>query len=191
VLVAVVFAGLFFAAPDFSIHLNGLGIQQEVTLLQVSAVAPLVIAYLILHACYLGGHQLRLSEECRVIDTELRKFGCETSYSTLERFRADLEKNPTRMHVLLSRVAYHVTYLARDGFIVTSTIFAFVGAAYVALTAYESVRRGHPHAAIGFYIYLGIAILGAMIAPIVLWHARRTKKKALDVYLSIGPQSGS
>lgn len=181
--ITLAFIAIFFAAPDFKISLIKLGIDQELTLLQLSAIAPLIIAYLVLHACHVGVTRLRLIHECKVIEVELERFGCETSYSLFREYGKECQGAKQLYHDLVSTKAFFAVYSLHDFFIFISVFLAFIGATYVAAKAYTSVASENIYAAIGFTAYLVIAILAAIFAVLALRYARIKKDEFLDDYL--------
>ena len=84
---AVAFIAVYFAAPDFKISLARLGLEQEITALQLSALAPVLIAYLVVHTCIVSCNRIRLTHECMLIAHELRRFGCHTNYCVTKRYQ--------------------------------------------------------------------------------------------------------
>lgn len=183
IIVAMTFVAVFFAAPDFKITLNWLGINQEFTLLQFSAIAPLLIAYLILHASHLAATRLRLIHECKAIELELERFGAKTSYSLLRDYRKKCMAKKGLFQDLVSTSSYKAVYSMYDVFLAISVVFVFVGSVYEGLKAYTSIYNQHPHAAIGFMIYLFLSIITSLVAPVAMRYARARKDKFMDEYV--------
>jgi hypothetical protein len=173
------FIAYIFAAPDFTIPVEGI----TITARQIAALFPLLIAYLILYACHTGATHLRLRYECRLLDAELQKFGCPTADTISQRLRHECSPPQPSIFVFLSTSAYNIVYWIHDVFFAASVLVALTGSAYIAVGIYRDLANVNFPIAVIVIAYLALAATAAVAAPLALRYARRTRQLALDAYL--------
>lgn len=181
---AVFFVGLLFTARDFHLNLSLFGIAHELTFLELSAIAPLLLTYLVVHATHLAATNLRLDQQCRVIDLELRRFGGETSYGALRRFKRDCEQEPAKWEKLVAWKLYHGLFWIHDFFLAVSVLLAFAGCWYIVGQSAPELNRLQPGMAVTLLGYIGLTTLIAVASPIIFLYVRKKKDKVLEEYLA-------
>lgn len=181
VIVAIFYIAIFFSAPEFKISLTAVGIQQEFTLLQIGAVAPLLIAYLILHACHLSTSRLRLIHECKVLEVELRKFGMPTSYGLLDKWGEAFSRNNATHRFTFAKLAYYLVYTAGNSFIAAAVVLSFGITVYMAIKSYSTIYGTYPHMAFAFGFFLLLSALAVVMGvAATLFHSHYAKRAFKD-----------
>jgi len=169
-----------FAGPDFTVAVQGISITAR----QIAALIPLVIAYLVVYACHTGATHLRVRYECQLLDAELQKFGLPTSHSIIRRLRSQCTPTNPSIGTFLSTLAYNTVYGIHDVFFAASVGVALWGSYYVAVGIYGDLARLNMPLAIAVIAYLALAGLAAVLAPAFLRYARRTRQRALDLFVA-------
>lgn len=192
VLAGVLSVAVVFAGRDFHLSLSALGISHEITFVEISAVAPLLLAYLVLYSTLLGARNMRLDHQCRVLDLELQRFGGPTSYGTLSRFNDHCRKEPGTWEQLVSSRTYHAIYWIHDAFLSACMLLAFGSSAWVAFTVREEISVQHSTMAVLFIVYVLVAALVSIASPAMFLSIRKKKDRLLNEYLRThGPVSST
>lgn len=183
VLATIIFVSLVFATPDFSFRFQLFGFTQKFTLVQIGAVMPLVIAYMILYACFLGATRLRLRHECRVIALELESFGSPTSYTVTKKyFDATCPPEGSFWRRLFAPGPYESIFRTHDLFLLASAVIVLAGTGVVAVDIFKELRASHPRLAWTLTIYMAVSGLAALAAPLVLRWVRFRRRTILAQY---------
>lgn len=142
------FVALVFGASTTTIAFKLFGTEFSLTLVQIIAVAPFVITYLVAYACTLTAHQTRLEQECWVIDAELQRWGCPTSYSLVRPLRMyckeEAENEATDGQTREFSGHFHGIFYAHDALMGFGVLGAYVLAAVRAFTLYGREAGSSP-----------------------------------------------
>lgn len=183
VLTAVIFVTLVFGAPTLSVSIDALGVKSELQRAQILAAFPVVIAYLMLFACYLGARRLRLRHECRVISLELERFGCPTNYETIGRyFSSTCGQPPGFWKRFFLPGPYEAIFRAHDLFLFLTAVILVVAGFATSRDLYRLLGHDHPGMTTVFLVYLALSGLAALVAPLVLRFVRTKRRTLLANY---------
>jgi hypothetical protein len=147
-----------FGASGTTVGFKIFGTDFSLTLVQIIAVAPFMITYLVAYACTLTAHQARLEQECWVIDAELQRWGCPTSYSLVRPLRmyckdeAQNESGDRKTREFSGH--FHGIFYAHDALMGFGVLGAYVLAAERAFTLYGSEAGSSPEKASVLTMYL-------------------------------------
>ena len=182
--ISLVYIALFFSQPGFTLNFGALGFKQEISLLQIGAIAPLIISYLVLHACHLGITRLRLSHECRIVERELQRFGCPTSYGLLGDWKSYCESQKDLKSHFVSMRAMKWVYLLYDAFLSAAVMVSFVVSGVLAFRSYSNVYASNPHTVIIFALLLIFGASASIVAIVALRRCRAELDRFLEKYLA-------
>ena len=183
VAMSAVFIALFFSASGTAIYVSVGSVNAQIPLQSIAAVAPFVIAYLIVYICDQERTKMRLGHECDVLDVALRRFGGETSRSVLGRFRNECRKDKGLWDQLIAPKLNYALYAIRDGFLVMTVVVALGWAVWIAGGTYVRQYSQEPHVSIAFLSYLAVSAIAAVASPLLYRGLERKKSRALAAYL--------
>ena len=183
VLAAILFIVTTFAAPDFSVPITTDIVSLAITRNEIAAAFPIVISYLILFACYLGGRRLRMRHECRVLALELERFGCPTSYTVINAYY-DRTCGPPKTFVrsLLVPGPYEWVFRVHDVFLFFTMAILITGGWIVSRRIFDAAPSSAHWIAWVFSVYLGISGAAAVAAVLVLRWVRYRRRSLLEHY---------
>jgi hypothetical protein len=180
---STIFLTLLFSSPGMTVHLPWVGLSEKLTILQFSAAAPLLIAYLVSYASHQSMQHIRILHECKIIDSELQKFGCPTSHALVKNYNEHCEQDEN-YRTRDARRAYHAVSWAHGIMLLVLVCLSFIGSTIIAIQAYKDNAIIGPHAAFGLFLALFIAIAVAIISVLGYHLAKRMKEKHLHRYFS-------
>ena len=183
-IVSLSYIGIYFSQPDFSLSFSWLGVEQAFGLNQLAAVAPLIIAYLVLHMSHLGVTRLKLIHECRVIEQDLQRFGMRTGYGLLGAWYNFCESTQHETKHFVSRISQRTIYGLYDLFLFATVVLAFGISAVMAVESYATIRANQPHTYIAFVVFAGLGAAAAVLSILALRYFRREMEGFLDGYLA-------
>lgn len=183
-ILSLVYVALFFSQPDFVLSLSALGLEQEITLQQLGAVAPLVISYLVLHAAHVGLTRLKIIHECVVIERELQRFGMETSYKLLSDWKQYCNDNRHLKSHFLSIGSLKLIYGLYDLFLTVAVLVSFYVSGVLAFQAYQQAYTTHPHTITIFLGFLSLGATTSVVSILALRYCRKHLDEFLNSYLA-------
>lgn len=180
-----------FANPGSVFDVEVAGITSSFALMQVTAVFPLLVTFASFHALRMSATRRRLNAECQIIEAEIRRFGCHTSYSLLERFRATCEGDRNTYAEHEARRLAKAVQNSHGTFILASVIVTYGGALYIAFKAFSALKPEDKDPAIffGYLIYMTCGAALLTLAAFKNLRAQEAKKKVVNAYLERLPSA--
>lgn len=186
ILVSVIaaFVLLLFGTTDSALTISVFGTTMTVTLIQLIAIAPFFMTYLIVYAGTRAAREYRIEQEAWALDLELRRFGCPTSYSVvgpIRRFAAAKDEHgKSHKFTRWSRRLF----LAHDAFLGIGVALTYVIAGTQAAKVYSGKANTSPLAVIGLVAYLVLAFGTGLFTIVASWKMRQQRGTVFQDFLA-------
>jgi hypothetical protein len=178
--IIAVFVLLLFGAKGSALTLAVFGTTMTLTLLQLIAIAPFLMTYLIVYAGTRAAREYRIEQEVWALDLELRRFGCPTSYSAvapLRRFSASTGEH--HGFLVWSRRLFNI----HDFFLGVGVVLTYVVAAVQAWKLFSAMTPRSPLVVYGLLGYLAFALGIASYAIVASITMRQQRGKVFAAFL--------
>ncbi len=164
-----------------------LGLRLPLSIVQMSAIVPFVMAYLVLFASTISAKRLRIQHECLLIASALEQFGCQTGYSVGRDFKRKCDTVAGGVRETVRRWfdnrLYRMGEYLYDGFVAAAVLLTFGGSLMSAFPLYWARRGGRP---VQLLLVLLIGAAGVtLLAPLCLRLSRKGKTKHVEEFVAM------
>lgn len=170
---------------DFVLKTELLIFAGQITVGQVSAIAPLIFAFLFLYWARLSAAQATVEAEIALIDFVLRRFGAPTADQLGNSFRIFYKEHRSgnnlseQLKDVIARGAHHAIHYCFDVFLLLIATLGAVGVAWRARSEYVAVMQTNKWLGLALYFSLGFSVLLPIIVLIATSVAKKKKKELL------------